>query len=154
MRRKRGRGRSAFTLIEVLLVAGILALLAAIIVPNLFGQAEKARIDIAKAALLRNGSIGKALEAYKWDLGKYPETDEGLAALFQPKDRKKEEPRYNGPYMDGVFEQLKDPWQNPYEYRCPGEINEDGYDLWSRGPDLKDDGGKEGSDDIKNWVEK
>ncbi len=33
-------------------------------------------------------------------------------------------------------------------------MNEDGYDLWSRGPDQKDDGGKEGSDDVKNWREK
>jgi len=143
-------------LIEVLLVAGILAVLAAFIVPNLFGQATKAKIDIAKAAVLRNGSIAKALESYKWDMGKYPDTDEGLAALFQPKEKKKEDERYNGPYMgmDATIEQLKDPWGNPYEYRSPGEINEESYDLWSRGPDFKDDGGKEGSDDVKNWVEK
>ena len=154
MRRKIYRRRSAFTLIEVLLVAGILAVLAAFIVPNLFGQANKAKEDIARAAVLRNGSIAKALESYKWDMGKYPDTDEGLAALFQPKEKKKDDQRYNGPYMDGVFEQLKDPWSNPFEYRQPGEINESSYDLWSRGLDGKDDGGKEGSDDIKNWVEK
>jgi len=154
MQRKMYRKRSAFTLIEVLLVAGILAVLAAFIVPNLFGQATKAKIDIAKAAVLRNGSISKALESYKWSMGKYPDTDETLAALFQPKEKKKDDERYDGPYMEGVFEQLKDPWGNPYEYRCPGEINETFYDLWSRGPDLKDDGGKEGSDDVKNWMEK
>ena len=154
MRRKVYGRRSAFTLIEVLLVAGILAVLAAFIVPNLFGQATKAKIDIAKAAVLRNGSIAKALESYKWDMGRFPDTDEGLAVLFQPKEKKKDDERYNGPYMDGVFEQLKDPWGNAFEYRSPGEINEETYDLWSRGPDLKDDGGKEGSDDIKNWVEK
>ncbi len=154
MRRKFNRRRSAFTLIEVLLVAGILAVLAAFIVPNLFGQATKAKIDICKGAILRNGSIGKALDTYKFDLGKYPDTDEGLAVLFQSKEKSKDDERYNGPYMDGVFEQLKDPWGNPYEYRSPGEINETFYDLWSRGPDLKDDGGKEGSDDIKNWIEK
>ena len=154
MRRKVYRRRSAFTLIEVLLVAGILAVLAAFIVPNLFGQATKAKIDIAKAAVLRNGSIAKALDMYKFDMTKYPDTDEGLATLFQPKDKKKDDERYNGPYMEGVFEQLKDPWGNPYEYRSPGEINEDGYDLWSRGPDGKDDGGKEDSDDIVNWIRK
>ena len=141
-------------MIEVLLVAGILAVLAAFIVPNLFGQATKAKIDIAKAAVLRNGSIAKALESYKWDLGKYPDTDEGLEKLFQPKDKKKDDERYNGPYMDGIFEQLKDPWGNPYVYRFPGDINEEFYDLWCRGPDGKDDSGKEGSDDIVNWVRK
>ena len=154
MRRKVYRRRSAFTLIEVLLVAGILAVLAAFIVPNLFGQATKAKIDIAKAAVLRNGSIAKGLESYKWDMGRYPDTGEGLAALFQPKEKKRDDERYNGPYMDGAFEQLKDPWSKPYEYRSPGEINESFYDLWSLGPDSKDDGGKEGSDDVKNWVEK
>ena len=141
-------------MIELLLVAGILALLAAFIVPNLFGQAEKAKIDITKATLLRNGSIGKAMENYRFDLGRYPDTQEGLAALFQSKEKSKEDQRYKGPYLDGAFEQLKDSWGNTFEYRCPGEVNQDGYDVWSKGPDGKDDGGKEGSDDIKNWIEK
>jgi general secretion pathway protein G len=148
--RRRG---PAFTLIEVLLVAGILALLAAFAIPKLFGQAEKAKIDLARAAIGRNGPVGKGLESYKWDMGKYPDTDEGLAALYRPK-RINAEDRYGGPYMEGPYEGLKDPWGNPFEYRSPGDINEDEYDLWSRGPDRNDDGGKEGSDDIKNWIVK
>jgi general secretion pathway protein G len=153
MRRKGQQKRSGFTLIEVLLVAGILALLAAFAIPRLFSQAEEARMKIAKAEIGRNGPIGKALGSYKWDMGAYPETDEGLAALFVPKDRADDE-RYKGPYLEGTYEELTDPWGRPYEYRCPGEVNEDGFDVWSRGPDGKDDGGKEGSDDIKNWIEK
>lgn len=140
-------------MIEVLLVAGILALLAAFAIPKLFGQAQKARIDITRAAVGRNGPIAKALTAYKWDMGSNPDTDEGLAALFLPKDRHDDE-RYAGPYLQGTFEELKDAWGNAYEYRSPGDVNEDDYDLWSRGIDGNDDGGKEGSDDIKNWVER
>ncbi|MCO6437454.1 MAG: type II secretion system major pseudopilin GspG [Phycisphaerae bacterium] len=151
-RRKQQR-RRGFTLIEVLLVAGILALLAAFAIPRLFGQARQAQIKIAEAQVGRNGPIGKALEAYKWDMGRYPETDEGLAALYQKKDQV-DDARYTGPYLEGDFEELKDPWGAGYEYRSPGDVHEDGYDLWSRGPDGKDDGGKEGSDDIKNWIEK
>ncbi len=154
MRKKSIRRRSAFTLIEVLLVAGILAVLAAFAIPSLMGTATKAKIKLAEAAIGRNGPIAKGLNNYKWDMGKYPETDEGLAALFKPKDFKKEDERYGGPYIEGSIEELKDPWNNPFEYRSPGEMNEDEYDLWSRGPDGKDDGGKEGSDDIKNWIEK
>lgn len=154
MRSRAGKKRSAFTLIEVLLVAGILAVLAAFAIPNLIGTAEKAKIRLAEAGVGRNGPIGKALSTYKFDMGKYPDTDEGLAALYRPKDYKKEDERYNGPYMDGTIEELRDPWNQPYEYRSPGEMNESEYDLWSRGPDAKDDGGKEGSDDIKNWREK
>ena len=153
MRRKSRLKRSAFTLIEVLLVAGILALLAAFAIPRLFSQAEQAKINLAKAAIGRNGPIAKALESYKWDMGKYPETDEGLQALFEAKDGRGDE-RYKGPYLEGTYEELTDPWGNPFEFRCPGEVNEDKYDLWSRGPDHNDDGGRAQSDDIKNWIEK
>lgn len=154
MRRKMNKRRSAFTLIEVLLVAGILAVLAAFAIPSLMGTANKAKEDLARAEIGRNGPISKGLEQYKWDMGKYPDTDEGLGALYKSKDYKKEDPRYNGPYMEGTIEELKDPWSQPFEYRSPGEMNEEGFDLWSRGKDQKDDGGKEGSDDIKNWLEK
>lgn len=155
MRRMRRTERSrGFTLIEVLLVAGILALLAAFAVPRLFSTANQAKVKLAEAAVEGNGPIGKALGSYKWDMGRFPETDEGLAALFETKEKHKDNQKFNGPYLEGPFQKLKDPWENPYEYRCPGEFNEDGYDLWSRGQDGVDDGGKEGSDDIKNWVEK
>ncbi len=154
MRRKSCKRRSAFTLLELLLVAGILAVLAAFAIPSLMGQAERAKIDIAKAAVLRNGAIAKALSAYKWSMGKYPETDEGLAALFKTKSEMKDDERYDGPYLEGTYEELLDAWGNPFEYKSPGEMNEEGYDLWSWGPNREDDGGKEGSDDIKNWREK
>ncbi len=153
MRRRDRRRKSAFTLIEVLLVAGILALLAAFAIPRLFSQAEQAKKDLARAAIGRNGPIAKALKSYKWDMGMFPETDEGLQVLFEPKGRVSDE-RYKGPYLEGTFEELRDPWGNPFEYRYPGDVNEEGYDLWSIGPDMKDDGGKAGSDDLKNWIEK
>ncbi len=151
MYRKNERKRSAFTLMEVLLVAGILALLAAFAIPRLFGLAEKARIDLARAAVGRNGPIAKALDTYKWDMGRFPDTDEGIDALLRRKQDVDNE-RFDGPYLDNDV--IRDPWGNPFEYRSPGEVHEDGYDLWSRGPDGTDDGGKEDSDDVKNWIEK
>ena len=151
MRTRVSKRRGAFTLIEVLLVAGILAVLAAFAIPRLMGQAEKANIKIAQAAVGPNGPLAKALDAYKWDMGQYPATDEGLEALLQPKDRADDE-RYDGPYLQN--ETVTDPWGSAFEYRSPGEFHEDGYDLWSRGPNRIDDGGKEGSDDIKNWIER
>ena len=150
-RRRNQRKRSAFTLIEVLLVAGILALLAAFAVPKLFGMAENARIDLAKSAIGKNGPIAKSLDNYKWDMGRFPDTDDGIAALMQPK-REVDNEKYKGPYL--ANEKLEDPWGNPFEYRSPGNVHEDEYDLWSCGPDGIDDGGKEGSDDLKNWIEK
>lgn len=153
MRRKICRKRSAFTLMEVLLVAGILALLAAFAIPKLVGLAEEAKVKLAKAAIGRNGPIAKALEKYSYDMGKYPETDEGLAVLFEYRGGREEE-SWKGPYLEGTLEELTDPWGRPFEYRSPGEIHEEGYDLWSIGPDGDDNDGKEGSDDIKNWIDK
>ncbi len=151
--RKRNRRRSGFTLIEVLLVAGILALLAAFAIPRLFDQADQAKVKLAEAAVGRNGPIGKSLENYKWDMGLYPSSDEGLAALFQPKTNVADD-RYRGPYLEGSFEQLRDPWGEPFQYRSPGDVNDTSYDLWCMGQNREDDGGKGGSDDIKNWIEK
>lgn len=139
---------------ELLLVAGILAVLAALAIPRLFGTATEAKIQIAKSQVGRNSSIAKALETFKWDIGRYPDTDEGLAALFSFSGGGDEEELWKGAYLDGAYEELRDPWGMEYEYKSPGDYNEDGYDLWCRGPNKKDDGGKEGSDDIKNWVEK
>ena len=146
MRNKRQKRRHGFTLIELLLVAGILAVLAAFALPSLMGQATKARIQLAEAAIGRNGPIAKALDSYKWDMGRYPETDEGLEALMKRKSEVDDE-HYDGPYIEN--DEIKDPWDNPFEYRSPGEFHEDSYDLWSHGPKQDDD-----SDDIKNWIEK
>ena len=48
-----------------------------------------------------------------------------------------------------VFEEggLKDAWGQPYQYRNPGRHNPDSYDIYSRGPDMKEDT----EDDIGNW---
>ncbi|MFQ5493910.1 MAG: type II secretion system major pseudopilin GspG [Phycisphaerae bacterium] len=151
MSRMKRRTRRGFTLIELLLVAGILALLAAFAAPRLFGLADSAKRDLARTAVGRNGPIAKALDAYNWHMGKFPDTDEGLDALMQRKDAVDDE-RYQGPYLNN--DKVLDPWGSPYRYRSPGEINEESYDLWSIGKDREDNEGKEGSDDIKNWTEK
>ncbi len=148
VRRKRG-----FTLMEILLVVGILALLAAFVVPNLITAGDQAKIDITKAAIGGNGNIATALLRYRQDVGVFPETDEGLAALFEKPssvDEDREGEIWKGPYLEGSPEDLRDPWKREYQYKFPGDVNEKGYDLWSMGPDGKD--GTE--DDIKNWREK
>jgi general secretion pathway protein G len=139
--------------LEILLVVGILALLAAFVVPNIMRSGLKAKINLAEAAIGGNGPIAQKLDEFMFDVGRYPDTDEGLKALFEiPSsiDEEEEGEIWKGPYLKGRPEDLKDPWKHEYEYKCPGDVNEDGYDLWSNGPD-----GKEGTDDdIKNWHEK
>jgi len=136
---------------EVLMVAAILALLAAFAVPALMRSGDEAKNNLCKAAIGRSGSIAQALNKYRFDIGRYPDTSEGLEALYErPNSIDEDSGKWKGPYIEGRIEELRDPWGLEYEYKSPGEFNEDSYDLWSLGIDAK-----EGTDDdIKNWVEK
>ena len=73
--RKRGRrgGRRAFTLLEILLVVGLLALLASFVVPALSSKGEQAKVDLARAAIGPNGPLTQAIEMFRFDTGVYPE---------------------------------------------------------------------------------
>jgi len=145
------RARRAFTLLEILIVVGILVLLAAIVVPSLMRRGDQARKDLARSAVGRNGMIAQALKFYRLDVGIYPETDDGLAALYErPDSIDDDSPKWKGPYLEGTPEELQDPWGNEFVYKCPGDFHEDGFDLFSKGPDGEEDN----EDDIKNWVEK
>jgi general secretion pathway protein G len=139
----RKRDRRAFTLLEVLMVVVIIGLLAAAIVPSLFGTEEGARKKLADAAI-RAGLGG--IDRYRLDMGHFPRSEDGgLTALIETPSDEQEAKKWNGPYVkpDG----LRDPWGNEYVYEYPGRYNEGGYDLSSPGPD-----GQPGNDDdITNW---
>ncbi len=63
------RHRPGFTLIEVLVVVGIIALLAGLVLPALLHARRTAIVTRTKSDL---ALIGTALEAYKHDFGDYP----------------------------------------------------------------------------------
>lgn len=65
---------SGFTLIEVMVVIVILGVLAALIVPNVIGRSEKAKIDTTQIALK---GVAGALDQYKLDNGHFPTMQEG-----------------------------------------------------------------------------
>lgn len=131
MDRRRRRRPGGFTLIELLLVVVIIGILAAIVVPKLAGRSEDARIAAAKADLK---TLAGAIDRYEVDSGRFPTTEQGLAALLVKPSSAPEPKNWKGPYIDGR-ELPKDPWGNPYVYRFPGERNAQGYDLYSAGPD-------------------
>lgn len=138
-------------MLEILLVVGILALLAAFVVPSIWRSGEEAHIRIAEMAIGRSGPVANALNKYRLDTGSFPETDEGLKALFEiPSSIDEDDKIWKGPYLEGTPEELRDPWKQEYNYKSPGDFHEDAYDLWSNGVDRK-----EGTDDdVKNWIEK
>jgi general secretion pathway protein G len=144
VQRRVTRRRSGFTLLEVLLVVVILGMLAALVVPNLMGTGEKAKIDLAKQLVASGGALGTQIKLYHLNMGKYPEKLEDLCNV--PQDEAEKAKYGPKPYIEDPTS-LKDPWQNPLQYKNPGDVNKDAYDLYSWGPDGKEGGG----DDIGNW---
>jgi general secretion pathway protein G len=132
-----------FTLIEIMVVVVIIGLLAAFILPNVFGNVEKAQIAKVKGDIQ---GIETALTMYKLDNYKYPSTDLGLAALVQrPNDPTVRNWREGG-YIKRIS---KDPWGNPYQYLYPGLHGQE-FDLYSFGADSQE-GGEGPNADIGNW---
>jgi general secretion pathway protein G len=129
--------------LEILLVVGLLALLAAIAIPNLIGQGERARIDMAKATIGPNGTLSQAIKLFKFNTNEYPKE---LKYLIEKPSETEIAEKWTGPYLESESG-LKDPWGHDFEYTAEGRHNEGKFDLWSRGPDGKD--GTE--DDITNW---
>src|SRR5690606_40564143 len=128
---------SGFTLIEVMVVIVILGVLAALIVPNVMGRGEKAKVD---TTVIKLQSIAGALDQYKLDNGKYPSMQEGgLDALVnQPATANNWLP---GGYVKGGYP--KDSWDNDLQYVMPG-TNGRTFDLYSFGADGQSGG--EGTD--------
>jgi len=144
MNQERIADRSGFTLLEVLIVIGILVLIAGLVVPAVMRRGELAKIDTTKLDLQ---ALGRSLDLFRHDVGRYPTTDEGLKALVQKPDEEKVAAKWKGKYI----ERLKgDPWGNAYVYEFAeaGEVEtlDEGegaaattalgaYKLYSKGPD-------------------
>ena len=134
--------QSGFTLIEIMVVLVIIGLLMGIVGPRLIRQEEKAKV---KAAAIQIETLGTALDTFRLDVGRYPTTQEGLAALNQ---RPFGLDRWDGPYLKKK-DVPKDPWDRPYYYRSPGEGGRP-YDLYSYGADGAP-GGDGDNRDITSW---
>jgi general secretion pathway protein G len=138
------RRTGAFTILEILVVLAIIGLLVGLVVTNtdkIFGQSQE-----AVARIFVRDSMKTPLVRYRIDVGDYPTTAEGLAALLAAPSGAAG--KWRGPYLDVSGGKLPvDPWGQPYEYRYPGVKNPGSYDLFSRGPDKVPDT----ADDIGNW---
>src|ERR1700729_3093704 len=138
---KRTRRQAGVTLIEMMVVVTIIALFAALVLPKMMHQADRARITAAHAQI---NAYLTALGSYKLDTGVFPTTDQGLQALRQkPEDVE----NWQGPYLQKEIE--NDPWGHAYVYRFPGEHGDE-PDIVSLGGD-----GAPGGDginaDIVSW---
>lgn len=130
--------RSAFTLMEMMLVLAIIGILVGITAVSLRGVMTDAEVTKAKTGIR---DLNIHLLSFKTNSGGLMPTNlEGLVT--------KPSGLGNKPWRQYAKEgDLMDPWGSPYVYRNPGRRNPQGYDLNSVGPDKK-----EGTDD-DIWLE-
>jgi len=138
---KRQRRQAGVTLIEMMVVVTIIALFAALVLPKMLHQADRARVTAARADI--NG-FSTALGAYKLDTGVFPTTEQGLQALRAKPDGVE---NWQGPYLQKEIG--NDPWNHPYIYRYPGDHGDE-PDIISYGLDGQP-GGDGFNADIVSW---
>ena len=123
-----------FTLIEILVVVVILGILGAVVVPQILGRPDTARVAAAQADIR---SLSNALDVYRLDNFQYPSSEQGLDALVDKPNGFPEPKGYN---PDGYIKKLPtDPWGSPYIY----ERTDRDFALYSLGAD-----GQEGGDGL------
>lgn len=122
--------RSAFTLMEMMLVLAIIALLIAVGAVTLKDVQGGASITAAEAQM---NTIKTAILQYRTHNRTMPGE---LEFLVKPPPNA----RIKRQYIDesGII----DPWGEKYQLRNPGKKNPQGFDIFSMGPDKK-----EGTDD-------
>lgn len=132
------RREAGYTLFEIMLVLGIIAVLVGSAIYMLGGAVGVAENQRAASDIK---TLSTALGMYKVQTGSLPTTEQGLEALVR---------RPSGPgapkrWREVLDEVPLDPWGKPYMYRKPGKKNPRSYDLYSLGED-----GVESEDDIGN----
>ena len=110
------RSARGMTLVEIMVVVTILALMGTAVAVYATKQMADARIKQAKTDI---HTLGECLDLYKVDKGRYPSTEEGIAAVVAAGKCKPN---------------IKDPWQREYIYLFPGPSG-DGFELKSLGSD-------------------
>lgn len=128
----RHRSQSGFTLLEIMLVVGIIVIILGVAISRL-GDTTGIAKDMAVSADIQ--SISTQLKLYEAVNGFLPTTEQGLQALVT---RPESEPRPTRWYQ--LFKEVPtDPWRNKYIYICPGRKNPGSYDLYSAGQDRQPD---------------
>ena len=143
--RRIGRSESGLTLIEILVVIIVLGLLAGLVAPRIIGRVSEAKTATARTQI---ELLGVALDNYRLDNGYYPTTEQGLAALRTRPTSEPQPRNWRGPYLRKDVP--NDPWDRPYLYRSPGEVNTGSYDLLTLGQDGQP-GGEDEDTDITSW---
>jgi len=136
------RRQSGFTLLEIIIVVGLIAALAGALIVGLQGTGTAGTVEIERQ-FVKTG-VKAPLLAYKLNMGSYPTTEQGLQALHTAPSGAGG--KWRGPYLDNP---PVDSWGQPYNYRYPGQHKGSEPDIWSSGPNGQNEEG--GGDDVNNW---
>ena len=121
------RRRRGFTLLEMVIVLGIIAMIMGGAIFAMRGISSQAKPTQAKSDI---NAFLSALSLYKINKGHYPTTQEGLKRLVETKAMSKIN---------------QDPWGRDYIYRFPGKIEKNEPEIISLGED-----GQENTEDDVN----
>lgn len=136
--------RSGFTLIEIMVVVIVLGVLAALVIPNLVGKTDEARVSKAQSDI--SGMV-TMLEAFRLDMRRYPTEEEGLTVLREPPSSE-DANLWKGPYTKKPVP--ADPWGKPYVYSSPAPDEQSEFGIESLGADGQP-GGEGANKDINSW---
>jgi general secretion pathway protein G len=143
--RSHRRSRSAFTLLELLIVLAIIGVIAAMVVPRFLSQQQGANVKLSRTAIM---NLEKAIEMYAVEHDGEPPTgtqDTALPLLLKPLDK---DGKAMKPFVDKI---PKDAWDQPlfYEYPNTKDPDTDRPAIWSSGQNRQNENGE--GDDINNW---
>ena len=142
-RRNNGRdGELGYTLVEILVVLAIIGLIVGLAGPRVLNYLSDSKV---KAAKLQIASFSTVLDLYYLDNGRYPTSNEGLAALIQKPETAS---TWRGPYLKSSIVPT-DPWGRPYVYRSPGQ--QAPFEILSLGAEGREGGGANNSENITSW---
>ena len=130
------RSQSGFSLMEILIVVGIIAAIMAFAASQIFGGRDQANVRLATTQL---ESLAAKVEQYRMDTGQMPSnldalvTNPGVGGWL-------------GPYVRNAKD-LNDPWGRPLQIRTPGTNGE--FELISLGSDGQPGGESTAADIVK-----
>jgi len=130
-----------FTLIELLVVLVILGLLAGLVGPRVLKYLASAKTDTAQ---LQIEEFSASLDLFHLEVGRYPTSAEGLAALVE---KPAAVDNWQGPYLRKKTLPV-DPWHRDYHYEFPGQNGP--FDIYSLGSDNAA-GGEGEAADVVSW---
>ena len=133
------RTRRGFTILELLIVIGILLAIGGLVFVNLIGAQEKSEVGTSR---LQMQELERGIESFRFDMKRWPTEEEGLAVIWSKDAVSSEEDqaKYGGPYLKNPAP--KDAWGREWIFNIPSETEGLDFDIVSIGAD-----GEEGTDD-------